>query len=88
MSVHASEQEEDYCLGHSCSYYCHRPECVLAQRNELRSSLEHRVHDTYIRGWNSALEMAARKYVEQHHKAFGPDTVESVAIWIKQLKEC
>lgn len=24
---------------HSCSYYCNRPECVLAQRNELRDKL-------------------------------------------------
>ena len=21
---------------HSCSYYCHRPECIKAQRDELR----------------------------------------------------
>ena len=27
------EDDEDI---HSCSYYCTRPECVLAQRNELR----------------------------------------------------
>jgi len=25
---------------HSCSYYCTRPECVLAQRDELRNRLE------------------------------------------------
>jgi hypothetical protein len=24
---------------HSCSYYCSRPECVLAQRDELRDKL-------------------------------------------------
>jgi hypothetical protein len=24
---------------HSCSYYCTRPPCVLAQRNELRDKL-------------------------------------------------
>ncbi len=25
---------------HTCSYYCDRPECVLAQRDELRHKLE------------------------------------------------
>ena len=25
---------------HSCSYYCTRPACVLAQRDELRDKLE------------------------------------------------
>jgi hypothetical protein len=25
---------------HTCSYYCDRPECVLAQRDELRQKLE------------------------------------------------
>lgn len=25
---------------HTCSYYCNRPECVLAQRNELRQAIE------------------------------------------------
>jgi len=22
--------------GHTCSYYCHRPDCIAEQRNELR----------------------------------------------------
>lgn len=25
---------------HSCSYYCHRPECIKAQRDEFRDGLE------------------------------------------------
>jgi restriction endonuclease S subunit len=25
---------------HTCSYYCEKPECVLAQRDELRQKLE------------------------------------------------
>ena len=25
---------------HSCSYYCSRPACVLAQRDELRDAIE------------------------------------------------
>jgi hypothetical protein len=25
---------------HTCSYYCDRPECVLAQRDELRQKLK------------------------------------------------
>jgi predicted nuclease with TOPRIM domain len=24
---------------HSCSYYCHRPACIKAQRDELRDKL-------------------------------------------------
>ena len=28
---------------HSCGYYCTRPACVLAQRNELRGKLEQAV---------------------------------------------
>ena len=27
---------------HSCSYYCDKPECIKAQRNELREKLEQR----------------------------------------------
>jgi len=26
--------------GHSCSYYCERPECIKAQRNELRDNAD------------------------------------------------
>ena len=28
---------------HTCSYFCDRPECVLAQRDELRQKLEQAV---------------------------------------------
>ncbi len=28
---------------HTCSYYCNRPECVRAQRDELRQKLEQAV---------------------------------------------
>jgi hypothetical protein len=26
---------------HTCSYYCERPECIRAQRDELRQKIEH-----------------------------------------------
>lgn len=29
----------DMTTDHTCNYYCTRPECVLAQRNELRDRL-------------------------------------------------
>ena len=27
-------------MAHTCSYYCERPECIRAQRDELRERLE------------------------------------------------
>ena len=29
----------DMTTDHTCNYYCMRPECILAQRNELRDRL-------------------------------------------------
>lgn len=30
---------------HTCSYYCHKPECIKAQRNELREKMLTQVID-------------------------------------------
>lgn len=72
---------------HSCSYYCHKDECIRRQRDELRDTLEDRVHDSYFRGWNTALERASRKFESEFEHAFGRDTVASFGIWLRQQKE-
>ena len=41
----------------------------------------------YDIGWNSALEMAAYKLVNDFKAAFGEDTLASVAVYIKGLKK-
>ena len=38
-------------------------------------------------GWNSALEMAAYRLVNDFKAAFGEDTLASVAVYIKGLKK-
>jgi hypothetical protein len=41
----------------------------------------------YEAGWNSALEMAAHSLETEFQKAFGKDTLKSVAIYIKGFKK-
>ena len=49
---------------HSCSYYCERPECIKAQRDELRERLAQpepkrkvwRWHDLSLHDIKSAIE--------------------------------
>ena len=41
----------------------------------------------YELGWNSALEMAAYRLVNDFKAAFGEDTLASVAVYIKGLKK-
>lgn len=43
--------------------------------------------DLYEAGWNSALEMAAFKLQHEFKRAFGEDTLSSIAIYIKGLKK-
>jgi Protein of unknown function (DUF551) len=45
---------------HSCSYYCDKPECIKAQRDELREKLEQRKPLT---GWQP-IETAPRDGTE------------------------
>ena len=40
----------------------------------------------YESGWNSALEMAACRLEHEFVKAFGRDTLSSIAIYLKSLK--
>lgn len=53
---------------HSCSYYCDRPECIKAQRDELRERLEKL----------TAERDAWRKLVVEHnakcHSSYSVDT--------------
>ena len=41
----------------------------------------------YAMGWNAALEMVAFRLVHDHKQAFGPDTLASVAVYIKGFKK-
>jgi hypothetical protein len=72
---------------HSCSYYCTRPECIRAQRDELRERLQTEVEDLYRRGWNGALETAALRFEHEFADSFGRDSASSFAIWLRRLKK-
>jgi cell division protein FtsB len=41
----------------------------------------------YEQGWNAGLEMAAFKLQHEFKQAFGPDTLVSVAVYVKGLKK-
>lgn len=41
----------------------------------------------YAMGWNAALELAAYRLVHEHVHAFGPDTMASVAAYIRGMKK-
>ena len=41
----------------------------------------------YEAGWNSALEMAAFKLQHDLKRAFGEDTLASIAVYIKEMKK-
>jgi len=43
--------------------------------------------ELYVAGWNSALELAAYRVEHEFAKAFGKDTLSSVAIYIRSLKK-
>jgi hypothetical protein len=38
-------------------------------------------------GWNAALDMVAFRLIHDHKQAFGPDTLASVAAYIKGFKK-
>ena len=55
---------------HSCSYFCTRPACVLAQRDELRDKLEQQVKpvamDKLIQvAWKMGFDAAKAEQEEQ-----------------------
>lgn len=41
----------------------------------------------YTMGWNAALEYAAMRLVNEHVHSFGPDTMASVAAYIKGMRK-
>lgn len=41
----------------------------------------------YNRGWNSALELAAYEIENNFKRAFGADTLSSMAIYIREMKK-
>lgn len=40
--------------------------------------------EAYANGWNDALEMAAQGLEQEFTKAFGKDTLASIAAWIRE----
>ena len=46
-----------------------------------------RLDEHYEAGWNSALEMAAHSLETEFSKAFGKDTLKSIAVYIKGFKK-
>jgi len=67
---------------HSCSYYCTRPACVLAQRNEMRNASPPD-HLAVMRQALSALDDYEVRYCELFaHAGLGDPTTDSVAVTI------
>ena len=59
----------DHNLGHTCSYYCTRPECIKAQRDELREANEALYKDsrelqTMLEGEREEAEALMRQALE------------------------
>ena len=52
---------------------------------KLNSPVPHNI-DAYAAGWNAALEMAAHKIEYNFITAFGKDTLQSIAIYIRGMK--
>jgi len=50
-------------------------------------TLKKTLDELYDSGWNSALEMAAFRVEQEFVKAFGKDTLSSMAIFIRSLKK-
>ena len=72
---------------HSCSYYCHYPECIKAQRDELVDKFVKAVKApdvVYSHGWNAALDEAAMRIGQMK---FGQATQDSFAVYIRGLKK-
>ena len=57
------------------------------QRKEAVKALVEGVDKKYLSGWNSALEMAAYEIEHNFTKAFGKDTLQSMAIYIREMKK-
>lgn len=62
---------------HTCSYHCDRPECVKAQRDELREALVNAAPDIEMRAHITALESALRDCVTHMKTAGSPEAVRA-----------
>jgi hypothetical protein len=49
--------------------------------------LEQSADTAYLIGWNDSLEMAAMKIENEFVKAFGKDTLSSIAIYLRSLQK-
>ncbi len=73
---------------HTCSYYCNRPECVRAQRDELRQKLEQAEEQEPV-AWlvdgkiKVRLDMAGKLYYSEFN-VYGKDVVDEA---IEQERE-
>jgi len=59
---------------HTCSYYCDRPECIRAQRDELRQKLE------------QAEQIVPSDYSNSHQREWVGLTHDEVNSW--ELPDC
>ncbi len=64
---------------HSCSYYCDRPECVKAQRDELRAELE-RLRAQEPAGWTDICGAVARGWCHPENARKEMDSELALAI--------
>lgn len=68
-----------------------QPDKPMIDPARMDQYLEHAMKDKidkyYTSGWNAALEMAAAKLVHDFKRAFGEDTLASIAAWLKEQKK-
>ena len=70
--------------GHTCSYYCHRPDCIAKQRNELRD----RVAELEAHKPLSLSELAAKHFAWVHQMGWHNKTVlEALALIASEVGE-
>ena len=73
---------------HTCSYYCDRPECIKAQRDELRAKYS-ALLDDYEKLANQAIfnnDFKERLAQAIEQMPFGKDTTQSFAIFVRNFK--
>ena len=72
---------------HTCSYYCDRPECIKAQRDELRAKYS-ALLDEYEKMANQAIfnnDIKNRLAQAIEQMPFG-DTATSFAVFVRNFK--
>jgi hypothetical protein len=72
---------------HSCSYYCHYPECIKAQRDAMRDKyvVDDSLGKHYDMGWNAALDEVIERIGEIN--AFGKATQDSFSVYMKKMEK-